>query len=300
MTSASEIVITGCSAGALGVYLGIDQMVGLIYSKGSNSSTSKNRAHLAIHAIADSGFFLEFTSSFKSRTTHYPFGRDEAVNKKTGFMDYANAMRDVFQFTNMSSGANSKCLKTHNHSPSDCVFAANLLPHIKTPIFLLQSQYDYWQIMHIYDQKYTVQGVNDFGRTMILAIKASVFYKGHPGHGIFVDSCVHHCTNCTEGENTWSGNSIVSQREKMTPATAFSNWYRHALLRFYNNQLRGEISPPGLLNYNIKPIYEGKNWFAQDFPFPCEHCCNCDYDMQQALVRNLDSRLREFNLSHSK
>jgi len=266
MTSASEIVITGCSAGALGVYLGIDQMVGLIYSKGSNSSTSKNRAHLAIHAIADSGFFLEFTSSFKSRTTHYPFGRDEAVNKKTGFMDYANAMRDVFQFTNMSSGANSKCLKTHNHSPSDCVFAANLLPHIKTPIFLLQPKYDSWQIMFIYDQKYTVQGVNDFGLMTMLAINSSVFYKGHPGHGIFMDSCLHHCGYCrtkrnvwSENENFWSGNVVVSQRGKTSPAMAFAEWYHH-----------------GGSSYNVESVQEELNWFVQDMPFPCEECCRCD------------------------
>jgi len=115
----------GCSAGALGIYLGIDQMVGLIHSKGNNSTSNKGRARPAVHAIADSGFFLEYTSSFKCRVTHYPFGRDEAVNKKTGFMDYAYAMREVFQFTNMSSGANSKCLKSHSLNPSDCVFAAN-------------------------------------------------------------------------------------------------------------------------------------------------------------------------------
>ena len=266
MTSASEIVITGCSAGALGVYLGIDQMVGLIHSNGSNSPSSSSdasssRARPIIRALADSGFFLEYTSSFKGETS--PYG---AVNKKTGFMDYANAMRDVFQFTNMSSGAHSKCLKTHSHSPSDCVFAANLLPHIETPIFLLQPKYDSWQIMFIYDQNYTVQGVNEFGLMTMLAINSSVFYKGHPGHGIFMDSCLHHCGYCrtnsnlwSENENFWSGSVVVSQRGKTSPATAFAEWYHQSGL-----------------NYDVMSTQEEKNWFAQDMPFPCEECCRCD------------------------
>eukprot|EP01032_Pedospumella_encystans_P021764 gene21764-24680_t len=217
MSSASEVVIGGCSAGALGIFMGLDSMADLV------RSTAKKFAnpHLVVRGFSDSGFFLEHTSNYRAKMTHHAYGKDDAVtansmrhNQGQNIMDYATCMRDLFNFMNLSGGVNQGCIRKQqllqgrqaNHSfgvESNCVFAANLAPHIKTPMFLLQPQYDYWQILHIFSQAYTAPEVNAYGRNLVSQLKVSLFHEAHPGHGVFIDSCAHHCTSCSdETENT--------------------------------------------------------------------------------------------------
>ena len=139
MNSASEVVISGGSAGALGVYLGIDQMEEII--RRANSST-------IVRGFADGGFFPEFTSSEPAIESSKSIGRDDPI--VDGHIDYARAMRNVFKMANIG-GDDSQCIRAHKHKssssssrsvgltdPSDCIFAFHLAPHIRVPIFSLQ------------------------------------------------------------------------------------------------------------------------------------------------------------------
>eukprot|EP00975_Prorocentrum_lima_P046026 9626323-Prorocentrum_lima.AAC.1 len=53
----------GCSAGALGVYLGIDQMTSIIHQEGHPS--------ILVRGLAVSGFFLSYTSSLIVNEKNY-------------------------------------------------------------------------------------------------------------------------------------------------------------------------------------------------------------------------------------
>ena len=125
MKYASDVVISGCSAGGLGIFLGIDQMTSIIHSVNSS---------IQVKAIADSGFFLDYSSDDKWISENkYP---EALVGNK---MDYSKSMKNVFDFANVSSGANPKCIQ-NAASPSSCIFAQNLAIHISTPLFALQVQ----------------------------------------------------------------------------------------------------------------------------------------------------------------
>jgi len=42
-----------------------------------------------------------------------------------------------------------ECVEKFPNNIENCMFAANIAPHIKTPMFLLQSLYDTWSIHYI-------------------------------------------------------------------------------------------------------------------------------------------------------
>jgi hypothetical protein len=368
MTTATEVVIAGCSAGALGVLLGLDSMADIVRS----TAAAYGNTAVTVRGLVDSGYFMEHSSTFVAQMTHHSYGKDDAVTETTrrvngdDRMDYAVAMRDVFQFMNISAGANPACLAAHTaaspvhrrlqanesaavtsdpvpvssttaaalptatapsepapatppaspaappappaaatapapapsapvvappaaaspptFSPhSDCVFARNLVPHIRTPMFLLQPQYDQWQILHIFSQNYTAEEVNAYGRTLLQSLKPTLFHATHPGHGAFVDSCSHHCTSCSDpSENTWSGSAVrstinvtpvsASAKADWNEAEAFQVWYANSLLPARSGKAT-----------SIQP---GVNWFFQDRPYPCSDCCKCSVNMVAQLRRN--------------
>jgi hypothetical protein len=322
MAYAKEVVIIGCSAGGLGIFLGLDQMVRQIKSAAAAVGNMK----VKVHGLADSGFFMEHSSDFPSQLTHRPFGKDEAVTARTiartgtTNMDYAMAMRDLFSYANMGAGAHPACLLQHgggssgvnvnvdgkrklqtsgdsasaSASVTDCVFAANLAPHIKTPLFLIQPRFDSWQILHIYTQNYTAAGVNAYGARLVNALQQALLYPGNPGHGVFVDSCSHHCTSCsTSTENTWSGKNVLSTSSysgnsgtSLTVADAFSRWYNH-MLEARPPTAGASPSPPTTPAAAAAqpPVLDKYSWFIQDRPYPCSDCCMCSVDVRAQLRR---------------
>lgn len=126
MRSGKEIVIAGCSAGGLAIYLGLDQMAGLI--KQVNPSA-------VIRGVSFSGFFFDHTSTKPLLQGN----KDDGMWK--GYLDYANSMRNVYQWMNIQKGTNPGCvvnqLKRFNND-SNCIFAYNIVPHLQTPVFNIQ------------------------------------------------------------------------------------------------------------------------------------------------------------------
>lgn len=126
MKSAKEIVISGCSAGGLAIYLGLDQMVHQI--KEVNPSAS-------VRGVSFSGFFLDYSST----KPQVEGNKDDGV--WNGYLDYANSMKNLYQWMNIRSGANPRCVSSQlqrHRNDTDCIFAYYLAAHIKTPIFNIQ------------------------------------------------------------------------------------------------------------------------------------------------------------------
>ena len=65
---------------------------------------------------------------------------------------YHTKMAATFALSNGSSGVDPACkaraLSTGG-AAVDCLFAENVAPHIQTPLFALEGQYDSWQLGNI-------------------------------------------------------------------------------------------------------------------------------------------------------
>lgn len=129
MKTASEIVISGCSAGGLGVLLGLDDMAARIRTW--NSSTT-------VKGLVDSGFFLDYTHGGTDYDSERKY--QEALTSDNR-LDYSAAMKNVYKFMGISAGAHPGCVKAalaEGKSDDRCIFGKYLAPHIETPMFILQ------------------------------------------------------------------------------------------------------------------------------------------------------------------
>jgi hypothetical protein len=114
-SAGSDFVIGGSSAGGLAVYLHTDWW------------RRRLPAAATVAGLADSGFFVDWRSTITPGSFAHSYDAD---------------LRSGFVLFNSSAGVNKACIAAHASRPSDCVFAANTLPHIATPIFVLQSVFD--------------------------------------------------------------------------------------------------------------------------------------------------------------
>merc|ERR1712150_208886 len=122
MSEATDVIVSGCSAGGLATFLHCDHWSDAI-AKATNGKAK-------VACMPDSGFFLDEDRS----------------------PAYGSKMRNVFKFQESSaSGLNAACFAAHKSTgdPEKCIFAQWASEHIKTPTFPLQSEYDSWQTSNV-------------------------------------------------------------------------------------------------------------------------------------------------------
>lgn len=114
MADATDIILTGSSAGGLAVFYNVDHLAQDLLSD----------FDIKVTGFADAGFFLD-TPNY----VHDFQGADPIWNV-TG-----------------SAGTNANCLKAHPREEQwKCLLAPYLLEHIESPLFVMNSAYDAWQI----------------------------------------------------------------------------------------------------------------------------------------------------------
>jgi hypothetical protein len=221
----TDFVIGGSSAGGLAVLLHLDWW------------REKLPATATVVGLADSGFFLDWT---ENRTAAHSFDED---------------LRWGFSHMNASDGVNHRCVASAKKSGrhlSDCYFAEHTLPFIRTPIFLLQSAFDSWQLQweHGTGRKpYNFSLLNGYGAELTSRMKASIG-KCEAAVGGFVEHCYHHCTTDT----LWSTTPVI---QGLTQQTAFSRWY---------NGIRTAI------NTSSRMIGANNTVLWQSGELPCSSC----------------------------
>jgi len=119
LSSASSVIITGGSAGGMSVYMHVDYMLSSLESSLPEDAT--------VGAIPLSGFFLD-RANFA----------DENV--------FSSLMRNMYQLHNSVSGVPAPCLSENNSDPASCIFPENAYKTIATPIFVVDSTLDAFQI----------------------------------------------------------------------------------------------------------------------------------------------------------
>lgn len=190
---ATEVIISGCSAGGLATYLHVDWWRDALPSA-------------FVAALPDSGYFLDWSSS--------------TAPGMPG--TYGSLLRQIFRDINATHSVNAACVSgkvSKGEDTSDCFFAQHTVPYISSPIWVSQSIHDRWQITFEPGRTNAsntedVDMVNAYGDTMVEALTANGFNASKPGIGGFIDSCEHHCFGFTS-----------TQIDGVRRIDAFNEWY---------------------------------------------------------------------------
>ena len=237
MGAATDVVISGCSAGGLATFLHTDQWC---------DALARDAPGVKCVGLPDSGFFLDFEDA---RRVKHAGGGGRQLDTISG--NYHSGLKWVFEMMNTSAGLNQDCVaaKASGGASVDaatylCQFAEHTSVFTHTPLFALQSEYDSWQTGHVLYYPNTGADVAALGRNLTQRITANLLGP-HPRSGVFLDSCWHHC-------GMWDQIRIDGE----LVSTAFQKWYEGL-------GARGEDVP-------IK-----RTW-KQGLPFRCYGCCYPD------------------------
>ena len=167
LSSATDVVLSGGSAGALSTFLHAD------------SWRDALPAGAKMVALPDSGFFLNFNASSEG-------------GHATGAEDYGAGMRWVYNRMNGTGGVPRRCAAANAADPALCIFAEVVSQTMVTPVLAQQSTYDAFQVSAILQQPASnVSAINAYGALVAARVTAD-FINANPNHGVFLDSCFHH------------------------------------------------------------------------------------------------------------
>ncbi|OWM64632.1 pectin acetylesterase 5-like [Punica granatum] len=206
MSGAKQALLSGCSAGGLATLIHCDDFRELLPKV------------TTVKCLADAGFFLDEKDISGNRTMR-------------------SFYHNVVQLQGVAKSLNQDCVtKTE---PSKCMFPEEIVKHIRTPVFLVNPAYDFWQIQHILVPQTSDPNRNwQACRLNIRACSPSLLevLQGFRGSllkalselqeikesGLFINSCFIHCqTWLTE---TWHSQNSPRINTK-TIAESVGDWY---------------------------------------------------------------------------
>ena len=249
LSAASDVVISGCSAGGLATFLHCDQWADRIHELNPAAT---------VKCMPDSGLFVDIQDDAATAD-------GLASYENPGFHD---AMRWVFE--TMEAVVDESCVDEYTTDEQFlCFFAENMAPHLSTPLFALQSRFDGWSVlgsapsdrswMHNSGGILATRNeslINEWGEKITLLVDRFVL-GSHVGHGAFLSSCSYHC-------GMWSEIQIGAD----SPASAFASWFVGSEA---NMEEEGD---PHVQSANAYFRLGGEGWmWDQAMPFPCPTCC---------------------------
>ena len=201
LNRASDIIISGISAGGLTVLLHIDGLADKI----RQFSTVKPK----IVGLPDAGFFLDYPSIEKEKP-------------------WTPWYKDIYQFQQAKS-INEHCQKSFGENAYKCFMAEHVIHFVKTPLFLVQSLTDSWQgqnIMGFHKYNFLQQPSSVSGKEVAYmnSFRAHMLHT-ELGHfvqkrdtGAFLFTCWEHTSI---NNDNW--NEIKVDGKSMNEA--FTNWH---------------------------------------------------------------------------
>lgn len=143
-----------------------------------------------------------------------------------GVQKYGEEMRNVFAMQNVTS--NDRCTARASNA-SDCMFAANVAPHVKSALYIVNSFYDSWSLSNILALK-CFKGVstctsseltaaNEFRSTFLS--EAVAFPR--PNRNIYLYSCFTH-VHLTITDKAWTTFRIANGTAFGGPGGLLEQW----------------------------------------------------------------------------
>ncbi|XP_020589474.1 pectin acetylesterase 12-like [Phalaenopsis equestris] len=205
MRNANQALLTGCSAGGMAAIHHCDQFRALFPES------------IRVKCLADAGMFLDAIDVAGRRTLRSFFG---------GVVKLQGVARNL-----------PTC--TSHLNPTLCFFPQNVVSHVQTPLFLLNTAYDVWQLQESLATKVAdpqgywedckmdnakcntsqIQFLQDFRNQMLGIVEKFSLSKEN---GIFINSCFAHCQS--ERQDTWFGSNSPAIRNKGI-AESVGDWY---------------------------------------------------------------------------
>ena len=195
MDKATELVVTGGSAGGLSTFLHSDRI--------------KRRAEAGAPALATVraapvvGYFLDH-DNYAHTDGYSPDGSGGPNTAQwstpgTG-ANYTMWMKYVYAMQNMTfgddGGLTAACQAKHPDSPHLCFMSPHMQDVIETPFFMFNSKYDAWQLGNEFQSAWTTKdeqdGVLQYGIDFMEQL-APVYATGaETKHGGMITSCICH------------------------------------------------------------------------------------------------------------
>ncbi|CAL4960045.1 unnamed protein product [Urochloa decumbens] len=206
MGTAKQALLGGCSAGGLSTLLHCDNF------------RAKFPREVSVKCLTDAGFFLDTKDLSGERIMESVFS-------------------GVVQLQNVSDVLPKDCLSKKD--PTECFFPAELIKSISTPTFIVNSEYDSWQIQNVVAPVGSYPGgtwsncrnniqncsskqidvLHGFRSKLIHDLKVA---EGKRDWGLFIDSCFTHCQ--TQWNGTWHSPTSPRLGNK-TIAEVVGDWY---------------------------------------------------------------------------
>ncbi|CAL4953299.1 unnamed protein product [Urochloa decumbens] len=206
MDNAKQALLTGCSAGGLATLLHCDNF------------RAKFPQEVSVNCLPDGGFFLD-------------------AKDLSGERFIRSLFNGVVQLQNVSEVLPKDCLA--NKDPTECFFPAELIKSISTPTFIVNSEYDSWQIQNVVAPVGSYPGgtwsncrdniqncsskqidvLHGFRSKLIRELKVA---EGKRDWGLFIDSCFTHCQ--TQWNGSWHSSTSPRLGNK-TIAETVGDWY---------------------------------------------------------------------------
>ncbi|GFP80402.1 protein notum homolog [Phtheirospermum japonicum] len=207
LRNADQALLSGCSAGGLATILRCDEFRDLFPS------------NIKVKCMSDAGLFMDAIDVSGGRTLRNFFG---------GVVSLQGVARNL--------------PKTCHLDPTSCFFPQNLISNIKTPLFILNTAYDSWQVLESLAPPSADTGGTwglCFRNQMLSAVKG---LEASRQSGLFINSCFAHCQS--ERQDTWLAKNcpVIGKKDI---ATSVGDWY-----------------------------FDRANTKAIDCPYPCDETCH--------------------------
>eukprot|EP00053_Salpingoeca_punica_P010733 m.96143 g.96143 ORF g.96143 m.96143 type:complete len:440 (-) comp15477_c0_seq1:715-2034(-) len=212
MDQGTHLLVTGCSAGGLSTFLHADYIRDNLFPAGGY-----------VKAMPISGFFLLHDDG-------------------NGNNLYPDQMKNVVAMQNATGGLHQGCVAS---LPADeqwrCIFANYSYAHTTTPMFVLNSALDSWQLYNIYTvaasfsncsapyfpdcSASNIAVLNKYAQDFSRDLQSLSVYSQN-GNGAFIDMCFEHCAG--EGSG-WAQYSLALQGQTSPRRPMFQaadDWWR--------------------------------------------------------------------------
>ena len=225
LTSGARVLFGGCSAGARGAMVHLDNVALWFESYG-----------ISVRGMLDSGLWVDFNPL-------------EDYANMGGTL--TNQAKMIYDFANVSSVIPADCAAAYSATPWLCLFGQYRMPFLKTDYFLNEAQFDDFQT-NFYcetspiDDTLMMQGgfdtsnaaqtegcFNNFQQAMVTVLDTLPTQSQSAGSSLFSSTCSSHCV--TDGAEFWSI-TVQSNGKNASMASMMADWW------FGNNEPR-VISP---------------------------------------------------------
>jgi hypothetical protein len=172
LANATELVVTGVSAGGLSSFLHMDLISAMV---------KRQNPLVQVRGAPVVGYFLD----------HPNFANDTATS-------YTTEMAYLFRMQNLTFGSGggltSECQAAYPEHPAYCVMSPHMLQFIKTPFFVFNSRFDAWQlsnILQISNWKTTAEqdAVVEYGASFLTQFAP---VRAASKNGAFISTCICH------------------------------------------------------------------------------------------------------------